>query len=73
VGGAALNELSYQQARNYSMPVRGVYVAHPGYIGNQARLQKGSIIMAINGTPTPTLRDFVSAIAGVPHGEQVGI
>lgn len=73
VGGAALNELSYQQARNYGMPVGGVYVAHPGYIGHQARLQKGSIIMAVNGTPTPTLRDFVSAIAAVPHGEQVAV
>ena len=52
VGGAALNELSFQQARNHGMPVRGVYVSHPGYMLRQARINKGSIIMAVNGTAT---------------------
>ena len=73
MGGAALNELSYQQARNHGIPVRGVYVSHPGYMLYQARMSKGSIILAINGTPTPTLRDFLSAISTIPHGEHMTV
>ncbi|EOD12706.1 Pro-apoptotic serine protease [Emiliania huxleyi CCMP1516] len=68
VGGAVVNELSYQQARNHGLPARGVYVAHPGYIFRQARLSKGSIILAVNGQPTPTLAAFVATLAGAAHG-----
>jgi len=71
VGGAVLNELSYQQARNYGMPVRGVYVAHPGYMLRQARINKGSILCAVNGVPTPSLASFVHALDSVAHGERM--
>ncbi len=59
-GGAVLNELSYQQARNHAMAVKGVYVAHPGYMLRQVRLDTGSITI---GDPPQLLLSSIPRIA----------
>ncbi|NOY62750.1 MAG: PDZ domain-containing protein, partial [Gammaproteobacteria bacterium] len=57
-GDAVVHNLSYQQARNYNVPVSGVYVAIPGYVlGNEA-ISRGTVITALNNTPTQTLDAF---------------
>ena len=69
-GGAVLNELSYQQARNHAMAVKGVYVAHPGYSLRLARVTKGSVICAAGHEETPDLDSLLRVIRAAPHGSK---
>ncbi len=55
VGHAILNDLSYQQARNHDLPVRGVYVASTGYFLGTGGVSEGDLITAVDGVPTPDL------------------
>lgn len=73
VGGAALNPLSYQQARNYGLPVKGVYVAAAGYMLRLAGIPSRSIITEVGGTPTPTLRAMHDAFAALADGARVPV
>jgi len=71
VGGAVLNRLSYQQARNQSVPVGGVQVASEGYMLSRAGLPRGSVIVSVGGQPTPDLDSFEAALAAHPDGTRV--
>ena len=72
-GGGVLHPLSYQQARNYGVPIEGVYVASPGYTLSRAGLRAGAIVTHVKGVPTPTLEAFETEIARYPDGEKVPI
>lgn len=54
VGGAVIHRLSFQQARNYAVPVRGLYVATPGYQFETAAIGRGSVIVEADGEPVDT-------------------
>ena len=43
-GDAVVNTLSYQQARHFNVPARGVYVANPGYVFGAAGIPRGAVI-----------------------------
>ncbi|KAH9108654.1 hypothetical protein AeMF1_016183 [Aphanomyces euteiches] len=55
VGGAVLNPLSFQQARNHAMAPSAPYVADPGYFLQRSRIPKGSLLLSVNGINTPNL------------------
>ena len=44
VCGGVVHALSYQQARNFQLPVGSVYVAEPGYVLGLAGVAKHAII-----------------------------
>ncbi|ONH77809.1 hypothetical protein BOH78_0283, partial [Pichia kudriavzevii] len=68
VCGATFNELSYQLARIYGIPVRGCYVSDASgsfQLGGQ-ELNNCWIIDSIDDKPTPTLDDFVEVMKSIP-------
>src|SRR5437588_7605991 len=72
-GDAVVNPMSYQQARHFNVPTRGVYVANPGYVFGAAGIPRGALIMTINGRKTDTLRDFETGIAELADGERAPV
>jgi S1-C subfamily serine protease len=70
VGDAVVHTLSWQQARHLNVPVRGVYVANPGYVFGSSGVARGAVIVELNGTATPSLADFERAIAQLKDGER---
>jgi S1-C subfamily serine protease len=69
-GDAVVHSLSYQMARHFNAPVRGVFVANPGYVLNSAGVPRGAVITSIGGKPVATLADFAGAVATLPQGER---
>lgn len=73
VGGGVLHDLSFQQARNYAVAARGVYVASPGYMLRGGGISEGAILTAVAGEPTPDLLTFEAVLARQPDGARVPI
>ncbi len=57
-GDVIVNDLSYQQARHYNRPVRGVYVANPGYMFGNAAIPRGAVISEIDGAAVRNIGDL---------------
>jgi S1-C subfamily serine protease len=72
-GEAVVHTLSYQQARHYNLPIKGVYVANPGYVFGSAGIPRGALISSFNGKKTQTLADFEAALAGLADGERAAV
>jgi pro-apoptotic serine protease NMA111 len=72
-GDAVVHTVSYQQARHFNVPARGVYVANPGYVFGAAGITRGAILLALNGKSLDSLSDFESGIATLGDGERATI
>ncbi|KAG0681701.1 hypothetical protein C6P42_003880 [Pichia californica] len=68
VCGATFNELSYQLARIYDIPVKGCYVsdASGSFQLGGSELNNCWIIDSIDDHPTPTLNDFIEIMKIIP-------
>ncbi|KAI8059484.1 trypsin-like cysteine/serine peptidase domain-containing protein [Gongronella butleri] len=71
IGGGVVHDLSYQLAKGYSQPVRGVYVATSGHMLASASAWRKSIITSVNNIPTPNLDAFIQAMNTLPDGARV--
>ncbi|KAJ0410952.1 hypothetical protein ATCC90586_004305 [Pythium insidiosum] len=71
IGGAVINPLSYQQARNHAMKPGLPYVADPGYFLQRSRIGRGAIIKSINGVPTESLDALRQFLSQTKDGERV--
>ena len=69
-GDGIVNELSYQQARHYNLPVAGVYVANPGYILSRAGIPRGAVITEFGGETISSLDDFEAVIDTLATGSR---
>jgi S1-C subfamily serine protease len=67
-GGAILNDLSLQVARGYNVPVKGVYVASPGYMFGTAGIARAAVITEFDGKPVANVDDLQKAISGEADG-----
>jgi S1-C subfamily serine protease len=70
---AVVHTLSYQQARHFNVPARGVFVANPGYVFGAAGITRGAVILDLNGRKTDTLRDFEAGIAQLGDGDHATV
>jgi len=71
--GGSIHALSYQQARNFSTPTGQVYVAEPGYLLSRAGIPKHSVILSVQGKPTPNLEALAKVMSHIPGGTQVPV
>src|SRR5207245_10718950 len=72
-GDAVLNTLSYQQARHFNVPVRGVYVANPGYVFGAAGIPRGAVITMMDSKKVDTLSDAEAIIAQLGDGDRATV
>jgi pro-apoptotic serine protease NMA111 len=72
-GDAVVHTISYQQARHFNVPARGVYVANPGYVFGSAGIARGAVLLALNGKALDTLQDFESGIAELGDGDHATV
>jgi pro-apoptotic serine protease NMA111 len=67
-GEAVVHTLSYQQARHFNVPIKGVYVANPGYVFGSAGIPRAALISSFNGKKIDDLEDFEGALADLADG-----
>ncbi|HTV94463.1 MAG TPA: trypsin-like peptidase domain-containing protein [Steroidobacteraceae bacterium] len=72
-GEAVVHTLSYQQARHYNLPIKGIYVANPGYVFGAAGIPHGALISSFNGKQVDTLADFQAALAELADGARAPV
>ncbi|KAI9756437.1 MAG: histidinol-phosphate transaminase [Chaenotheca gracillima] len=71
VTGAAFHDLSYQQARLYVVPVKGVFVCEAAGSFKFDSTESGWIIQTIDQKPTPDLKTFIEVMKGIPDRARV--
>ncbi|DAA74750.1 TPA_exp: Uncharacterized protein A8136_3066 [Trichophyton benhamiae CBS 112371] len=71
VAGAIFHDLSYQQARLYSIPCRGVYVCEAAGSFKLENAFSGWIIDAIDKRPTKNLDEFIQVMKTIPDRARV--
>ncbi|HVC00775.1 MAG TPA: trypsin-like peptidase domain-containing protein [Steroidobacteraceae bacterium] len=69
-GSAVVNTLSYEEARSYHLPIKGIFVADPGYVFDTADIPRGALIDQFNGKPVAKLADFRKVLATLADGER---
>ena len=67
-GDAVVHTLSYQEARHFHLPIRGVFVAASGYSLDAAGVPRGAVITELNSRPVAALADFEAGIAKLGDG-----
>ncbi len=72
-GDGVLNNLSYELARQFNVPVKGVYVPNPGYALGAAGIARGSVIVAMNAKPVNNLDDLQNILAGLGDGARATV
>src|SRR5215469_11172295 len=72
-GDAVANTLSYQQARHFNVPARGIYIANPGYVFGAAAIPRGAVILTLNGARTDTLQQFEGGVAQLGDGDRATV
>ena len=72
-GGAVLNNLSYQLARQFNVPVKGVWVADPGYALGTAGIPRGAVIVAMNAKPVANLDDLQQQVEALGDGQRATV
>ena len=72
-GDAVVHKLSYQQARHFNVPIRGVFVATPGYALGAAGVPRGAVIVSLAGRQIDNLDDMQAALDELADGERATV
>ena len=71
VTGASFHDLSYQQARLYAIPVKGVYVCESAGTFRFESSESGWIIDSVDQQKTPNLAAFIEVMKGIADRSRV--
>ena len=69
-GDAIVNNLSYQQARHYNLPVSGVYVANPGYLLSKSAIPRGAVITEFDSDQINSIDNLEESLNNLADGER---
>ncbi len=72
-GDSVVHDLSWQQARHINVPIKGVYVANPGYVLGAAAVPRGAVITEVDGKPIASLDDFERVMRATKDGERATV
>src|SRR5277367_187022 len=72
-GESVVHTLSYQQARHFNVPIKGVYVANPGYVFGAAGIPRAALISSFNGKKIENLKDFEAALSDLADGARAPV
>ncbi|KAJ2786085.1 hypothetical protein H4R18_000117 [Coemansia javaensis] len=72
-GGCTANNLSYQLAYTYTLPLRGVFVAAVGSFLPNCDENEGIIIDRIDNVPIRNIDDLIEALRTLPNNEPVTV
>jgi len=72
-GDAVVHKLSYQQARHFNVPIRGVFVANPGYALGAAGIPRGAVLINVANHPIDNLDDFEAALDELADGDKATV
>src|ERR1039457_6927799 len=72
-GDTVVHTLSYQEARAFHRPVRGVFIAASGYIFDGAGVPRGAVITELDSKKVDDLADFAAAVQGLGDGAQAAV
>ncbi|KAF9431673.1 hypothetical protein BGZ76_011850 [Entomortierella beljakovae] len=73
IGGAKLNNLSYQLARSFCVPVSGVYVAEPSGMFRFEGPDRGWLLSSIDNHQINNLDDFIEVMQSIPDRERIPV
>ncbi|KAF9372729.1 hypothetical protein CPB97_001047 [Podila verticillata] len=73
IGGTQVNQLSYQLARAFCVPVEGVYVSCAMGMFRLDGHGSGYIIKSIDNHPILTLDDFIRVLSAIPDRERIPV
>jgi S1-C subfamily serine protease len=72
-GDAIVHNLSYQQARHYNRPAKGVYVANPGYALSRSAIPRGAVIDEVGGEPVENITELEKILDGLGDRDRTTI
>ncbi len=72
-GEAVANTLSYQQARHFNVPVKGVYLANPGYLFGAGGVPRGAVISSFNSKDVANIDDLETALKDLGDGDRAAV
>lgn len=71
VAGASFHNLSYQQARLYAIPVKGVFVCEAAGSFRFENTESGWLIESVDQKKTPDLETFIKVMSKIPDRARV--
>lgn len=70
---AVFNDLSYQVARHYMIPIRGVNIASSGYCFDRSGIFRGNVITAIDEEPVESVVELWRILQGLDDEQAIEV